>query len=197
MVTYATLTISCYACKKYLNWNSKQSLIFSLLWTFSTYRGIDFFDRTAIGELLATIFIPLLVTSFLDFLLHKKYTNWIVIAISMSAILLSHVLSTLIMTIVLLLILIINYKHTLDIKVWINLLKSVIITSLITMLYWAPMLQQKYYIPITRPFVAILSDWSMNINDLFVDSIGSSYLTPNIGIILILVAIYGIFNLDV
>lgn len=115
----------------------------------------------------------------------------------MSAILLSHVLSTLIMTIVLLLILIINYKHTLDIKVWINLLKSVIITSLITMLYWAPMLQQKYYIPITRPFVAILSDWSMNINDLFVDSIGSSYLTPNIGIILILVAIYGIFNLDV
>lgn len=194
LVTYATLAIAYYACKKYLDWNSKQSIVFSLLWTFSTYRGVNFFNRTAIGELLATIFIPLLVTSFLDFLLHKEYKNWIVISLSMSAILLSHVLSTLIMTIVLLLILIINYRHFLDVKVWINLLKAVIVTSLMTMLYWAPMLQQEHYIPIARPFVAILSDWAVNINDLFINSIGSSYLTPNIGIILVMVVIYGIFN---
>ncbi|GET14158.1 hypothetical protein SN4111_04200 [Ligilactobacillus agilis] len=193
-VTYATLAVSYYACKKYLNWNSKQSIIFSLLWTFSTYRGINFFNRTDIGELLATIFIPLLVTSFLDFLLHKEYKNWIVISLSMSAILLSHVLSTLIMTIVLLLILIINYRHSLDVKVWINLLKAVIATSLTTMLYWAPMLQQKYYIPTLRPFTAVLSDWALNIDDLFIHSIGSSYLTPNIGLLLILIIIYGVFN---
>ena len=187
LLTYLTFVLSYYPAKRYLKWNTKRSIIFSFLWTFSTYRGLNFFNRTDIGELLATIYIPVLVMSFIDLIKNKNYNNWIIIAISMSLILFSHILSTLIVTFILILILLINYISIRNIRIWWSLLKAVIITSLLTIGFWMPMLQQMKYIPITRPFVAILEDWAININDMIGNSMNSNYLLPNVGVIVIFI----------
>ena len=187
LLTYLTFVLSYYPAKRYLKWNTKRSIIFSFLWTFSTYRGLNFFNRTDIGELLATIYIPVLVMSFIDLIKHKNYNNWIIIAISMSLILFSHILSTLIVTFILILVLLINYTSIRDIRIWWSLLKAVIATSLLTIGFWMPMLQQMKYIPITRPFVAVLEDWAININDMIGNSMNSNYLLANVGIIVIFI----------
>ena len=187
LLTYLTFVLSYYPAKRYLKWNTKRSIIFSFLWTFSTSSGLNFFNRTDIGELLATIYIPVLVMSFIDLIKNKNYNNWIIIAISMSLILFSHILSTLIVTFILILILLINYISIRNIRIWWSLLKAVIITSLLTIGFWMPMLQQMKYIPITRPFVAILEDWAININDMIGNSMNSNYLLPNVGVIVIFI----------
>ncbi|MBL1069525.1 hypothetical protein [Ligilactobacillus salivarius] len=187
LLTYLTFVLSYYPAKRYLKWNTKRSIIFSFLWTFSTYRGLNFFNRTDIGELLATIYIPVLVMSFIDLIKHKNYNNWIIIAISMSLILFSHILSTLIVTFILILVLLINYTSIRDIRIWWSLLKAVIATSLLTIGFWMPMLQQMKYILITRPFVAVLEDWAININDMIGNSMNSNYLLANVGIIVIFI----------
>lgn len=187
LLTYLTFVLSYYPAKRYLKWNTKRSLIFSFLWTFSTYRGLNFFNRTDIGELLATIYIPVLVISFIDLVKRKNYNNWVIIAIGMSLILFSHILSTLIVTFILILLLLVNYTSIRDIRMWWSLLKAVIATSLLTIGFWMPMLQQMKYIPIIRPFVAILEDWAININDMIGNSINSNYLLPNVGVIVILI----------
>lgn len=187
LLTYLTFVLSYYPAKRYLKWNTKRSMIFSFLWTFSTYRGLNFFDRTDIGELLAAIYIPVLVMSFIDLIKNKNYNNWIIITISMSLVLFSHILSTLIVTFILILLLLINYTSIRDIRIWWNLLKAVIATSLLTVGFWMPMLQQMKYIPTRRPFVAILEDWAININDMIGNSMNSNYLLPNVGAIVIFI----------
>ncbi|MET7026912.1 hypothetical protein [Ligilactobacillus salivarius] len=187
LLTYLTFVLSYYPAKRYLKWNTKRSMIFSFLWTFSTYRGLNFFDRTDIGELLAAIYIPVLVMSFIDLIKNKNYNNWIIITISMSLVLFSHILSTLIVTFILILLLLINYTSIRDIRIWWSLLKAVIATSLLTVGFWMPMLQQMKYIPIRRPFVAILEDWAININDMIGNSMNSNYLLPNVGAIVIFI----------
>lgn len=196
IVTYLTFFIAYYSCKIYLNWNSKKSIIFSFLWTFSSYRGVNFFNRTDVGELLATIFIPLVLMSFISLLKDKKYENWIVLAIGMSLIMLSHILSTLIMIIVLLVVMIMNFNCLKDIKIWINLIISAVATSLITMMYWLPMIQQQKYIEISRPFKAILSDWALDMSDLINRSLNSNYLLPNIGIVSVIVILLALINFN-
>lgn len=187
LVSYLTFVLSYYPAKRYLKWDTKRSMIFSFLWTYSTYRGLNFISRTDIGELLATIYIPVLIMSFIDLIKRRNYDNWIVITISMSLILFSHVLSTLLVTLVLILLLLVNYTNAKDIKVWWSLLKAVVSTSLLTIGFWMPMLQQMKYIPTTRPFVAILEDWAININDMIGDSINSNYPSPNVGIVVIVI----------
>lgn len=188
LVTYLTFVLSYYPTKMYLKWNTKKSIIFSLLWTFSTYRGLNFFNRTDIGELLATIYIPILIMSFIDLIKRKNYNNWIVIVISMSLILFSHVLTTLLVTFVLILLLIVNYTSVKDIKVWWSLLKAVMGTGLLTIGFWLPMLQQMKYIPISRPFIALLEGSAASIGDLVVNSLNSNYLLPpNVGTIVIVI----------
>lgn len=194
LTTYLTFVLSYYSCRRYLRWRTKKSIIFSFLWTFGTYRGVDFFNRTDIGELLALICIPPLVMSFIDLIKRKNYSNWIVLALSMSWIILSHVLSALIMVAILTGLLIINIHNVKDIRLWVSLIKSVVITCLLTMLYWLPMLQQMRYIPISRPFIAILEDWAISNNDLIANSLNSNYLQPNVGIVIIFTILTGIIN---
>ena len=196
IVTYLTFSVAYYSCKIYLNWNVKKSILFSFLWTFSSYRGVNFFNRTDIGELLATIFIPLVLMSFISLLKDKKYKNWIVLAIGMSLIMLSHILSTLIMIIVFLLVMIMNSNYLKDIKIWVSLIISAVETSLMTMMYWLPMIQQQKYIGISRPAKVILYDWALDMGNLINRSFNNNYLLPNLGIMAIMVILLGIIKFN-
>src|SRR5699024_12087850 len=95
------------------------------------------------------MFIRLVLMSVISRLQDKKYKNWIVLAIGMSLIMLSHILSTLMMIIVFILVMIMNSNYLKDIKIWVSLIISAVATSLMTMMYWLPMIQQKNYIGIS------------------------------------------------
>lgn len=157
---------------------------------------LTIFNRTDIGELLATIFIPLVLMSFISLLKDKKYKNWIVLAIGMSLIMLSHILSTLMMIIVFILVMIMNSNYLKDIKIWVSLIISAVATSLMTMMYWLPMIQQQKYIGISRPAKVILYDWALDMGNLINRSFNNNYLLPNLGIMVIMVILLGIIKFN-
>src|SRR5699024_11511936 len=59
--------------------------------------------------------------------------------------------------------------------------RSYDLTSLMTMMYWLPMIQQQKYIGISRPAKVILYDWALDMGNLINRSFNNNYLLPNLG----------------
>ena len=108
LLTLITLLIS-YHCMKKFSKSTKQSILFSMLYTFSTYRSIDFFKRFALGELVTFTFLPLVFYGIYSILNDKK-SKWYYLTIGMTLIVYSHLLSLALTSVTIAIILLINYK---------------------------------------------------------------------------------------
>ena len=67
----------------------------AFLYTLSLYRFINMYTRAAVGELLAAIFLPLLLLGMYELFL-GNYKNWWIAAFSFTALLQTHIISTVI-----------------------------------------------------------------------------------------------------
>lgn len=76
-----------------INKKSMSAILFSLLYTFSTYHAVDVFLRAAVGEILAFIFIPIVFLG-LWYVLNDDYEHWPTLAFGMVGLLYSHLLTT-------------------------------------------------------------------------------------------------------
>lgn len=72
--------------------SEKTGIIASLLYTFSTYRLINVYQRGALGESLAMTFLPLIMWGIYE-VLWGDHRKWYLLALGVSAVLQSHVLS--------------------------------------------------------------------------------------------------------
>lgn len=72
--------------------SEKTGIIASFLYTFSTYRLLDVYQRGALGESLAMTFLPLVLWGFYE-VLWGNYKRWYLLTLGVSAVLQSHVLS--------------------------------------------------------------------------------------------------------
>ena len=93
LINLATALI-CYASVRHMFGSREVSLCASVLYTLSVYRLINLYTRAAYGEALAMIFFPLLIAAAVD-VLTRDERRWPLMALAMTGIFMSHLLSTL------------------------------------------------------------------------------------------------------
>ncbi len=134
--------ITMYISVKGISKNKYAAIISSIIYAFASYRLVDVFSRAAIGEALAFIFAPLVVYGIYE-IIYQDYKKFYILVIGMSGLILSHVLSTFIICLLLLVLVTINFKKFINEKQRIKyLIVSALITLLITGYFIFPMLEQ-------------------------------------------------------
>lgn len=151
---FVSFGISHYSMKRFTD-STKSALIFSVIYNFSIYRLIDISTRGAVAEYIATIFLPLCFLGFYE-LFFGKNNSWKVLAIGMSAIILTHVLTTFMCVIIFVLLLMaLSFKLKVTRRKMFNLGKAIIATLGTTLVYIVPFIMeelfQKYGTPDPQP----------------------------------------------
>lgn len=142
IITFFTF-ITMYISAKGIFKNKRIAWIATLLYVFSLYRLTDIYVRAAVGEVLAFVFNPLILYGFYN-VIFDDGKKWWVIVIGITGLVYSHLLSVLIMAIFFIIICLLNVDKIFKNKtVFLNLLKTALITVIISIGYFGPMLEQK------------------------------------------------------
>lgn len=139
--TFATLSIAYYSMHKYSK-SKKRAVIFSFLYTFATYRLYLVFNQNVLAESIGYIFIPLVLLGFYETFFRNKQ-QWPLLAIGMSLLLYSHMLTTALVALFLLITLIIFWRNVNGIvqRMW-AAIKAVGLSVLLTAFYLFPFIEQ-------------------------------------------------------
>ncbi|OJG82388.1 hypothetical protein RV10_GL000209 [Enterococcus pallens] len=186
LLNVVTIFVSFYYSKKILN-KVNTAFLFSCIYTFSAYRTVDIYHRSAIAEAIAiTAILPVLYYAY-QIIFYKKNQQK-ELAISMSFLIYSHVLSTLICCSIIFVFIIIHIViDQLSVNDLFNLvkrmIKSILITLVLTMYLWLPMIEQMVYQKINRPSETNLHTRSLSISDSFIGALNNDLTTYTIGFV--------------
>lgn len=191
-------SIIAFKCSLKISLNTRLSLVFSILYTLSTYRLIDQSVRGALSETLFFTFLPIVVLGIYN-IFYTKNKNWITLAIGMTLSFYSHTTLTMYLTFIVLVFYLFNIKKEFS-KAIIPTLKSALVAIILTAFVTLPIYEQmqhakfefqKYY------FWEGGNDFSLG--NLILNSINNvsgpfERLKPNVGIILFLGLVIGLIN---
>lgn len=122
--------------------NNNMASIASIIYALCSYRLVDVYIRCAIGEALIFIFLPLIIYG-IYLIIYDDYKKIDILILGMTGLIYSHLLSSFITVILLLVLVLINYKRFLkDKKRIIYLFLSAVITLLLTSYYLLPLIEQ-------------------------------------------------------
>lgn len=113
LLTFATFYISYYSrviIDPTSSTNRRNSIIFSIFYTLAANRLIDVYFHAAIGQTLAFVFYPLVLSGIYN-IIYKDESKWYLLTIGMTCLLLSHVISTLLMVLLIASLVILNVKN--------------------------------------------------------------------------------------
>ena len=133
--------LSIFIAIKNISNNDYATILGSILYAFAPYRLVDMYERGALGETLAFIFIPIIIYGMYEIIFRDKRKYYILV-IGMTGLILSHMVSTYIITILLIIYCIFNTKQLFKEKRILYLLLSATITLLITSFFIVPMIEQ-------------------------------------------------------
>lgn len=198
--TFLTLIFTYWTTLKFSK-NRLQSFAASLIYAFCSYRVIDIFARFALGEFLALTFLPLCVYG-LYAVIKGDYGDWPFLAFGMSFILLSHVLSTfidLLFLIVIFIILIIRPVNNIKRRIM-SLLKSMVVAITSSAIFLFPFLEQELYQQFAQPSKMDMVAQALLPSKLVAASLNNSLgrvdagNTYNIGFVLLIILVVGIIK---
>ncbi len=164
-INIATALIAFYSAHK-LTKSRKCAIIFTMFYTFSVYRLINVHTRGAMGEALAMIFIPLAFYA-LHAILFKEKKPWVTLAVAMTCIIASHVLSVLLVCGILLLYCIYNYKKVLIKNTIFAFLKAIGLTTALSAWWAVPFIAYSQYPTIAYNEAYDLSAHGVQFSQLF------------------------------
>lgn len=131
-----------YICVKGISKNKKSALISSFIYGFASYRLIDMFTRAALGETLAFVFAPIIIYGMYE-IIYGDYKKFYILTIGMSGLILSHLISTYLIGIVLVIMCLVNIKKLFKEKKRIlYLVLAAFATVCLTAYFIFPMLEQ-------------------------------------------------------
>lgn len=178
--------------------NRFKATIFSTMFIFMTYRILDIYRRFDIGECLAMTFMLIVFSAVYQIIVDQK-NSWIKLAIGMTLVLYSHLLSAIIVSIMCGLMLILNWKN---VKSWkfviIQLCKSGITTFMLGLGFLLPYFQQMD-LKINPPFLGNLPSAALNASDLFNNSLNNTLgdnkqTVVSLGIVCLIFLVIGLFK---
>lgn len=174
----------------------KNSFIFSLLYTLSTYRLLDITRRGALGEVLAITFLPIAFLG-LYHILYKNQKKWYFLTLGMALVIYAHILSGVMLALVISLFLLINYKKILfDKSRLLSFFKAVVMTIPLVAAYFLPVIEQvaSQSFKVGNNPTVFLSEEAKQLGDVFINSLTND-ASPNIGITLLVFLILYIFSM--
>ena len=192
LISLATYGVSYYSIQRIFQ-QRRIAFFFAVLYTSATYRLLDQFVRGALGETLAFIFLPLVLLG-VYLIAIKQDGHWKPLALAMTLILYSHMITALITVISIggfLLYLVVKRRCTW--KVLRDLVKAAGTTFLLTCFILLPMIEQTRYLHFN--FAENKQLWGIGLTyspaDLVINSLSNnsdnwSDLAPGVGILLIL-----------
>lgn len=142
VINLATLLIA-YQCFYRVFKNRSIGAVTAILYTLNTYRIHNIYMRSAIGETLAMIFLPLMFYGFYRIFTEdckqKNYRkNWLLLTIGLTGIIQSHVLTCEMLAFCILLLCILLYKKVFVKETFLELCKTVAATLLLNLWYLLP-----------------------------------------------------------
>ena len=195
IVTLITLFI-CHYVMYEITKKHVTSSFFAIIYTTSSFRSVEKFLRGAMGELLAMSILPLILLGFIK-LYDSKKESWVMLAISMTLLIYTHVLSVAMTMVMIIIALIIQFyrKKKIEIFLIIKLIKAAIVTLLLSLAFIGPMIEQTLYQDLNRPYVDILQKRAIYLGKEFlIGSIDSELLSFGIGLTLLICLIILTFN---
>ncbi|KRK64249.1 cell surface protein precursor [Companilactobacillus tucceti DSM 20183] len=171
--------------KKY--WNS---LVFSFVYTLSTYRLHDLLYRHDVGELIVFVFLPIAFLGIYE-VFYGKRQNWWYLTIGMTAIIYSHALSPVLVAIVIVLVALCQYKELrIHPKRILSLLYAAGTSLLLSLAYFLPMMEQMKHTDFVLSHSAIsLSAGALELQDLIDASLNNVVTQPVIGLLMMTLAV--------
>lgn len=137
-IWYSTSLSSYYSAKKYFH-SYKTGLLFSVLYTAASTIGNALILNDDIGQALGFAWQPLILFGFLCVL--KDGKRWKMLVVGMSLLIMSHLLTTILIAVLLAVIAVCNIKRIFTHRdVILGYIKAVIMTVLLTMIFWMPFL---------------------------------------------------------
>lgn len=137
-----TMLISYYSFK-HITKDHKIGALGAILYTLSAYRLTNLHVRSALGEYTAMAFFPLVILGMYRIYTAERpnYRDWLPLALGMSAIIMSHILSVEMVAIFLGIFCIVYIKRTLNSSRLMSILKAIGVTLALTAWFLVPFLQ--------------------------------------------------------
>ena len=189
IITLSTLLIAYYAIQT-ITKTRMPALIFSIIYTFSTYRAIDSFFRADLGELLVITSLPLVFCG-IELLIRGDYYKWPMLTVGMTLVAYSHVLSLLTISIFIILRLLFCITN-LSKQLIISLVKATTMTLLLSSFQLFSIIEQYHFQPLRSVVIVNLLDKTASFATLLQSSLSNQYITPDVispGLIVFLLAI--------
>lgn len=168
-----------------------KSLIFSFVYTLSTYRIFDMVRRFDIGEVLTLTFLPIVILGVYE-IFYADNSKWWYLTIGMTAVIYSHALSPILIAIFILLVVIFRIKTLIkEPKRILTLIYSGLSSLLLSLGYFLPMYEQLKHtqFKLTHSPLIYVSQGSMQIPNLVKLSLKNDLFKQNIGILMLLMAL--------
>lgn len=192
--------IVAYFCVLKLIKNKKASILFSVLYRFSTYMLINDFARADIGEAWATVFLPMcFVGSYIIFTndTKRKYIEGsILLALGLIFITYCHILTAVIVVAVLSLIYIMTiYFQDNKLKKFIYFSISAGIYLLGSLIIVYPLIDTMHKVKIMIPNSEYFENYSLSFDTIFNKSLENRLdaNSPHVGIVILIIMILGLF----
>lgn len=141
IISFASIC-AMYICVKGISKNKKNAIISSFIYGFASYRLVDMFTRAALGETIAFVFAPIVIYGMYE-IIYGDYKKFYILTLGMSGLILSHLISTYLVAIVLVIMCLVNVK-----KFWqekkriLYLVFAALATLCLTVYSIFPMLEQ-------------------------------------------------------
>lgn len=188
-----TVVITYFSVKSICNMR-KAALLAALLYTLCPYRLTNFYARGALGEALAMTFFPLLLAGLYHVVLGNQKKYWMLV-LGFSGLVQTHVLSSLLGTILCVLLGILCITNIFTEKRWLTILKAASLTLLLNAWFLVPFL---YFYTMGNLRTDALdwsnfSEYSLNFSGLLGTLNTGDYRTLSLGLPIALCAAIGIF----
>lgn len=168
-----------------------KSLLFSFVYTLSTYRIFDMVRRFDVGELSTFVFLPIVVLGVYEIFYNNRH-QWIYLTIGMVGVIYSHALSPVLIGIFIVLVMIFRIKTLVKEPQRILALFYAGVSSLmLSLAYFMPMLEQMRHtqFKLTNAPLINVSQTEMSWPDLLNWSVHNDLYKQNIGLIMLVTAI--------
>lgn len=196
MVNFATFVTSFWsyyqASRRY-----DKSLLFSFVYTLSTYRIFDMIRRFDIGETLTLVFLPLVVLGVYE-IFYGNYHKWIYLTMGMVMVIYSHALSPVLIAIFIFLVIIFRLRVLIkEPQRIVSLVYAGLVSLALSLAYFLPMFEQMKHtqFKLTNAPLIYVSQTGMSWKNFFNFSVTNDLYNQNIGILLLIVIIVIPFTL--
>ena len=141
LCTFFSLT-SIYSCTKKISGKLSAARVSAVLYAFAAYRLVDVYYRAALGEIQAFVFMPIIILGLYE-IYEGHPEKWYYFALGFMGLLMCHVISLAICGVFTLAFVLIKCRKTFgDCRIFLALLKSVLITLALGAYFILPMFEQ-------------------------------------------------------